>query len=180
MRATYGRNMVARKVLEAKGIETFIPMRKARRQRRGGASRLVRGRRGVGERPVARWVPAVRDLIFVHTQRDIIQTAKQEIPFLHYIMRGGDGEERTPLVVPERQMRPFIESNTPDGNDIEWLSPADMRPGQRFRILDGPFRGLEATLQRLPGRRARSVIVSIEGLIAAAISVPIDSLERKE
>ena len=181
MRATYGRNLVAQKALEEKGIETFVPMRKARLRVRGAAGRRAgSGSRSARERGKVQWEPAVRDLIFVRTERRIIQEAKQEIPFLHYIMRGAKDEERSPLTVPERQMRPFIENNTAGDSIIEWLEPADLRPGERFHILDGPFRGMEATLQRLPGRRSRSVIVSIEGLIAAAISVPIDSIERKE
>lgn len=164
MRATYGRNVVARRALEAAGLhDTFIPMRRT-------------GHRRTPQGAVATMVPAVTDLIFVLATRREIQQAKQGIPCLHYIMARDDGSAE-PLTVPERQMRPFIEANTKDDN-LVWLTPADMRPGERFRILDGPFRGLEATVQRLPGRRASSVIVQIEGLIAAAISLPIESLEK--
>lgn len=179
MRATYGRNLAAQEALKAKGIEAFVPMRIVRLRGRGAAGRrTVCGGGSAKERGRARWEPVVRDLIFVRAERRIIQAAKHDIPFLYYIMCGTKDEERFPIVVPERQMRPFIESNTPDSDDIEWIEAADLRPGERFCILDGPFQGLEATVQRLPGRRSRSVIVQIEGLIAAAISLPIDCLER--
>ena len=172
MRATYGRNVAAQRLLSDAGIsETFIPMkRQGCRIRREGSTSNTRP-------PVMS--PAVKDLIFVRARRAEIQTVKQHIPFLHYIMvKKGTASDTEPLTVPERQMRPFIECNTPDGDDLEWLSPADLKPGLHFSILDGPFRGLEATLQRLPGRRARSVIVSIEGLIAAAINLPIECLAK--
>lgn len=174
MRATYGRNVTAQRLLSDAGIsETFIPMkREGRRIRRESSASNTRP-------PVMS--PAVKDLIFVRARRAEIQTVKHSIPFLHYIMvkskTTADGAAE-PLTVPERQMRPFIDANTPDGDDLEWLSPADLKPGQHFSILEGPFRGLEATLQRLPGRRARSVIVSIEGLIAAAINLPIEYLAK--
>ena len=180
MRATYGRNIAAQRQLNDAGItETFIPMR--RTSRRVDRAPAAKGGSHNSRRTQPLMIPAVKDLIFVRAPRQQVQAVKHSIPFLHYIMvkskTTADGAAE-PLTVPERQMRPFIDANTPDGDDLEWLSPADLKPGQHFSILEGPFRGLEATLQRLPGRRARSVIVSIEGLIAAAINLPIEYLAK--
>ena len=71
MRATYGRNLMAQRLLEVQKIESFVPMCK----------RTTR----VGRRIKSDMVPVVRDLIFVCGEREVVQEAKEKIPYLHYI-----------------------------------------------------------------------------------------------
>ena len=55
MRATYGRNLMAQRLLETHKIESFVPMRK----------RTVKS----GHRIKTDLIPVVRDLIFVHGEK---------------------------------------------------------------------------------------------------------------
>ena len=66
MRATYGRNLMAQRLLEMQNIESFVPMRKRTTK--------------VGRRIKTDMIPVVRDLIFVLSERDIIQEIKGKIP----------------------------------------------------------------------------------------------------
>ena len=66
MRATYGRNLMAQRLLEMEKVESFVPMRKRTTK--------------VGRRVKTDLVPVVRDLIFVLGERDVIQEVKGNIP----------------------------------------------------------------------------------------------------
>ena len=78
MRATYGRNLMAQRILEVNKIESFVPMRKRTTK--------------MGRRIKTDLVPVVRDLIFVLAERNVIQEVKGDIPYLHYITRPAEGK----------------------------------------------------------------------------------------
>jgi hypothetical protein len=67
MRATYRREMEAKKLLEAESLDTFIPMRYA----------PVKGNNKKRE-----LVPVIHNLIFVYARPSHIQSLKKSIPFL--------------------------------------------------------------------------------------------------
>ena len=66
MRATYGRNQEAKKRLDEKGVESFIPMRYV----------VTIDRKG---RKVKKLVPVVRDLVFVRTDRSSMLLLKEQL-----------------------------------------------------------------------------------------------------
>ena len=107
MRATYGRNVMAQRLLELHQIESFVPMRK----------RTVK----VGRRIKTDLVPVVRDLIFVHAEREHVQEAKGKIAYLHYITHHIEGRN-TPVEVPEEQMQQFI-AVCNEMDDMKRMSP---------------------------------------------------------
>lgn len=163
MRATYGRNIMASEELGKHSIDTFIPMRKDKVSVRG--------------RMRTRTVPVVRDLLFVHTCHDEIAERKKQMPYLQYIM-SSDNDVRHPITVPQAQMEKFIAVCGTEDEQLLWLKPEelDLKKGDRVRVTGGVFEGQEGVLVRLPGKRAKSVVVAIQGVIAVAMTTVHPSL----
>ena len=157
MRATYGRNLMAQRILEAKKIESFVPMRKRTTK--------------VGRRVKTDLVPVVRDLIFVLGERDVIQEVKGNIPYLHYITRPAEGKN-VPIEVPTEQMTEFIAVCNEMGDDAEILSgeEAHFEVGERVAIINGALKGHEGLLVKIEGKRAKRFVVAIDGVIAVSVS----------
>ena len=69
MSAPYRRELKAMDYLQSKGIECFVPMINA----------IVEKRNGIKQR---RQVPAIHNLIFVHSSKAVIQELKRGVDFL--------------------------------------------------------------------------------------------------
>lgn len=167
MRATYGRNLMAQRLLEVQKIESFVPMRK----------RTTR----VGRRIKSDMVPVVRDLIFVCGEREVVQEAKEKIPYLHYITQPIGGRN-VPIEVPAEQMEQFI-AICNEVEDAEFLVGEESRfeVGERVRITKGSLIGREGVLLKIEGKRSKRFVVAIEGLIAVSVSgIKAEDIERVE
>lgn len=158
MSAPYRREMIARELLDKKGIENFIPMRYA----------VVSNRAG---HKVRRLVPAIHNLIFAHTTRATLQAVKQGVNCLQYRTRP-EGGRNIPIVVPDAQMEQFITLCENHCEELRYLQPdeIDLQKGTWVRILGGRFDGIEGRFVKVKGIRNRRVVVEIEGLAAVALT----------
>ena len=166
MRATYGRNLMAQRLLEMHKIESFIPMRK----------RTVK----VGRRIKTDTIPVVRDLIFVLSEREIIQDVKGKIPYLHYVIRPVDGKNE-PVEVPNEQMQQFMAVCNEIDDQTEVFADAEINfeVGERVRVTGGAFKGCEGRLVKIEGRRSKRFVVAVEGVIAVAVSgITAENIEK--
>ena len=166
MRATYGRNLMAQRVLESEKIESFVPMRKRTTK--------------TGRRIKTDFVPVVRDLIFVFGERDTIQDAKGRIPYLHYITRQ-EGGKNIPIEVPYEQMQSFITvcNEMDDKGEILSADEANFEVGERVRITHGSFKGCEGMLAKINGKRNRRFVVAIEDVVAISVSgIKAEEMEK--
>ena len=75
------------------GFEVFTPMRETLALRFGIRRKVLR--------------PYLQDLLFVHAEREFLDPVVERTPTLQYRYAKGLGY-RQPVVVPERQMLPFI------------------------------------------------------------------------
>ena len=160
MSAPYRRELKAKERLEGMGIECFVPMAKA-----------VVERRGIKRRET---VPAIHNLIFVHTTKNIIKQAKQGIEYLQYRTKPCNGKN-TPIIVPDREMEQFITITNARMEEITYLQPdeIDIKKGTRVRIHGGTFNGTKGIFVKIKGKRNRRVVVLIEGLAAVAINAEL-------
>jgi transcription antitermination factor NusG len=168
MRATYGRNLMAQRLLETAKIESFVPMRKRTTK--------------VGRRIKSDLVPVVRDLIFVLGEREVVQEAKGRIPYLHYITQPTEGRN-IPIEVPEEQMQHFIAICAEADDTTEFLAgeETNFAVGEAVRITEGAFKGCEGRLAKIEGKRTKRFVVAIEGVIAVSISgIKAREMERLE
>ena len=72
MRATYGRNLEAKKALDEAAVENYVPMRYV----------VTVDRRG---RRVKKFVPVVRDLVFIRTTQSGMLLLKEKYEYLRNI-----------------------------------------------------------------------------------------------
>lgn len=158
MSATFRREIKARAMLEAAGIECFIPMKYMAVTKRDG-------------RKAKELVPAVHNLIFVHARREEIQAVKADIPYLQWLTRPCDGRN-IPTVVPDKDMEQFIQVTRDSNEKLVYLRPdeIDLRKGTPIRILGGPFNGIEGTFIKIQGHRNRRVVVMLKGIIGVAMA----------
>ena len=92
MRATYRRELDAKQLLDKASIGCFVPMH---------YRICVKGKQKKRE-----FVPVIHNLIFVYAKPSEIQRVKKDIPYLQYMM---DSREGTKIVVPDDQMRRFVD-----------------------------------------------------------------------
>lgn len=157
MRCTYSREIRAKHLLETDGIECFVPMKKERIFRHDGESEF-------------QLVPAVHNLIFIHTTREKMDAWKrihEDGTPLRYIM---DSATHRPIVVREKEMNDFIRVTTDAYDSITFLDHPESVPrkGQLVEIATGPFKGVRGHIIRI--RRDRRIVVAVSGLMAAALA----------
>ena len=158
MSSPYRRELKARNFLISKNVECFVPMRYAMTEKRNG-------------RKCRQLVPAVHNLIFVHTTRERIKQLKQGVDFLQYRTRPENGKN-IPITVPHRDMQQFIAITEKNNEELIYLTPGeiDLKKGTRVRVHGGPFDGTTGIFIKIRGKRSKRVVIEIEGLTAVALA----------
>ena len=158
MSAPYRRELIAKEFLDQKGIDCFVPMKEALVERRGGVKRRQK-------------IPAIHNLIFVHTTKETIKELKQGVNFLQYCTRPHNGKN-VPITVPEQQMQQFIAITNSKNENLTYLRPeeVDIKKGTKVRVHGGVFDGTEGYFVKLQGKRSRRVVMLIEGITAVALT----------
>ena len=158
MSAPYRRELIAKEYLDKKEVECFVPMKEA----------LVERRNGIKRRQM---VPAIHNLIFVHTSKERIKILKQGVNFLQYHTRPQNGKN-VPSIVPDAQMQQFITVTCAQNESITYLRPeeVDIKKGARVRVHGGAFDGTEGHFVKVQGKRSRRVVMLIEGIAAVALT----------
>ena len=158
MSAPYRRELIAKEFLDSKGIECFVPMKEALVERRDGTKRR-------------QMLPAIHNLVFVHTTKETIRHLKQGVNFLQYCTRPSGGKN-VPIIVPDSQMQQFIAITNAGNENITYLRPeeVDIKKGTRVRVHGGAFDGTEGYFVKVQGKRSRRVVMLIEGITAVALT----------
>lgn len=154
LRVSYSRELKLKEVLDAQGFENFIPM-KYKLVEKGGQRKRVR-------------VPAIHNLVFVHADYGALRTLHDDPatrPPFYFLCRRGT---RSPLVIPDAQMRNFMLVAGTEDESLLYLSPDEVpfQKGRRVRVLSGPFEGAVGVMLRL--RKDRRVVVQVQGVMAVA------------
>ena len=167
MRATYGRNMDVKKKLDEAGFESFVPMRYV----------VALDRRG---RKTKKFVPVVRDLIFVHTDQASMYNLKEQYETLRNIYIPSEDGRKRPVVVPDDQMESFMKVTQTLSDGLLFFTPDELNltKGVKVRIHGGQFNGLEGRFIKVRGARDKRVVVEISGVIVVATcSLKCDLIE---
>ena len=154
MRVTYHRELEAKRLLDERGVENFIPM-KYEKSGRTGRKRLV---------------PVIHNMIFVRTTASGIAELKKPscIPLLQYMMDQRLGKK---ITVPEKQMRTFIAVTGTYDESLRFFGPTEINfsKAQKVRITGGIFEGCEGVFVKVKGSRSKKVVVEIEGVVSVAL-----------
>ena len=154
IRVSYSRELALKAILDAEKIENFIPMRYEYIIKSGKRLRKL--------------LPAIHNLVFVHSTRKRIDALKDELESsmpIRFIM---NREYCRPVIIPDAQMRSFILVAGTYDEAILYVEPAELHlvKGQRVRITGGVFEGVIGEFVRI--RHDRRVVVNIEGVMAVA------------
>ena len=167
MRATYGRNMEVKKKLDEAGFESFVPMRYV----------VSLDRRG---RKTKKFVPVVRDLVFIRTDHATMYGLKQQFESLRNIyIPSEDGRTRV-VIVTDDQMESFMKVTKTLSDGLLFFTPdeVNLSKGVKVRIHGGQFNGLEGTFVKVKGARDKRVVVEVSGVIVVATcSLKCDLIE---
>jgi hypothetical protein len=164
MRVTYSREMLAKEYLDTIGIESFIPMHYEHVKGKHPRHRELR--------------PAIRNLIFVHSSQRIItelKMTKKELQPLRYMMHpvfddNNNFLRHDILTIPDKQMDNFVKVASVMDDRVFYMDNLNFvgKPGQRVKVTEGDFAGVEGTIKRV--KKNKCVVVQIENVAAVAIA----------
>ena len=147
----------AYKQLAEAHIEVFTPMRWRIATCRGAQIREEK--------------PFVRDLLFAHATRSILDPIVERTPTLQY--RYVRGAYCQPMVVKDKDMQRFIgaveASDTPRFYLPGELSAAQC--GQMIRIIGGPLNGYEGRLLSIRGSKTKRLLIELPGILSVGVEV---------
>ena len=121
-------------------------------------------------------------LLFVRWTEDALKAFKQDHFSDLMIYRRADSTDPAPI--DEQEMRMFIlVTSATEGRDVDLLGPDqknyDFRPGEKVRVVEGPFKGAEGIIKRI--KKDRKLIVQVSGVVVVAVSnIPGQFLEKTE
>ena len=160
MRVTYSRELKVKAELDRLGIETFIPM----------MYKLVDVDT---DHPRRELVPAINNLIFVHSTQERISHLKSSngvLEPLRYMIDQTAQQPHTIMTVPDGQMQNFIRVASRTDDSVMFLDDESVvgKEGKRVEIIGGAFEGVTGVIRRV--KRCKRVVVEIEGVASVAIA----------
>ena len=154
VRVSYGRVLKFCASLKEDGVEHFIPMCTKKIERNG--------------KRVSVTVPAVSNLCFIRTTKDSLRSIFEAMGDARYASFFWDKSTREPIVVSDKAMADFMQISRVMADETLYLKDitAKLQAGQKVRVLNGPFQGVEGIVIRV--KRSRRVVVDFPGLLAIA------------
>ena len=174
MRVTYSRELKVKAELDRLKIENFIPM-------------TYQVMDADTEHPHRELVPAINNLIFVHSTQERISYLKQKnevLEPLRYILDQTAQEAHTIMTVKDRQMENFMRVASKTDDSVMFLNDENVvgKEGKHVQIIGGVFEGVEGVIRRV--KRCKRVVVELKGIAGVAIAfVPaalLKEIERKQ
>lgn len=169
IRVTYSRELKFKKYLDDQSIQSFIPMVLVEKERKGRIQKEL--------------IPAIHNLVFVHATKGLMEEIRHDSKLTVPIRYIRDHATQSPVIVPDNQMKNFMQVADQHNPDNLFLSAEDvaLRKGDKVRVLSGPFKGVVGTFVRI--KRNRRVVVDIPGIMAVASAFvhpnDVEVLEKK-
>lgn len=164
MHVSYHREMAVKEALEARGIVCYVP--------------LVTVAEKHEMQVVARLEPAIHNLIFVHSSREIISGLKmydRACSAMQYMVMKARTDKQASMVltVGQRQMENFMKAmDVYDERNRRVFMPFEYfkdKAGRAVRFIDGDFKGVEGTIARV--NKNRSVVITMEHIGSLIITI---------
>ena len=148
--------------LDEQAIESFIPFRTV----------LIEQ----GGRRIKREKPIIPGLLFIRANYQTVCTLPVESRVKMIYLRNLENHQL--LVVPDKQMQDFMFLLDFSESAVR-VENANLRQGDRVRVIKGDFAGIEGELIRI--KKHKRVVVRLEGLFSLATTyIPGAFLERIE
>lgn len=153
MSAIYRSELKVKDYLDSRGIECYVPMTEVMRLRRG--------------RRVREKIPAVCNLIFVHSDSRTINDIKAVQPRLQFKTMPVEGHNER-IVIPDAQMAEFIKVSSSPAIEKEYIDPTllKLRAGQRVKVTLADGTQIEGIFMTL--KKKKTIVVNAGSVIAIA------------
>jgi hypothetical protein len=160
MRVTYSRELKVKAELDRLEIENFVPMR----------YKMVDDGSEIPRRDL---VPAINNLIFVHSTQERVSELKMRnevLEPLRYMMDHTVAREHAIVTVADGQMENFMRVASRTDDSVMFLDEETVvgKEGKRVEIMGGAFEGVTGVIRRV--KRCKRVVVEIEGVASVAIA----------
>ena len=161
MRVTYNRELKVKASLDQLNIENFLPVKNQLVERNG--------------RRRFELVPAIHNLIFVHSTReqltDLKMTEEEFSPMRYMMTRPLDPQKRPEIMtIPDHEMENFLRVASITDDRVMFLDYSSVahKIGKKVIVTDGEFAGIEGTIKRINNNRR--VVIQLEGVTAVALA----------
>lgn len=162
LRTTYGREKKAYDYLVSKGVKAFCPTLHVTKEVKGERRVVVESR--------------LPNIFFAHgTEEELKQFVYDNVnlPFLRFYYRHfhqGSKIQKVPLIVPDYQIESLRIICESEANDVLLVPENEQKfkSGQRVRVIDGKFKGVEGRVARYHGQQRVAVIIDDIATIATA------------
>ncbi len=173
LRATYGRTEKALSYLQAKNVETYLPMHYV--------VKMIKGNRKLIKEPL------LPNIIFAYMTREktyefVKKPALTASWIKYYTDKTKPVEPETgknpPVIIPDNEMTNFIKLTSVNSEHIMVLPPkrCHFKKDDLVRIIEGPFTGVVGRVGRAAGQQR--VFVVLEGLCNVATAyIPNDFIQ---
>ena len=131
------------------------------------------GKRVVTEKPL------IPSLFFIQCTLQQVEEFDQLMGNLTRIYTHLHEGKIQPIAIPERQMEMFIQVSSGDQEGLEYYGADafDWKKGEKVRVTDGRFKGLEGEIKRIDG--TKRLVVAVEGICCVATTyIPRCFLEK--
>jgi len=160
MRVTYSREMKVKGELERLEIENFVPMK-------------YKVADADTDHPHRELVPAINNLIFVHSTQEVISRLKLSndvLEPLRYMMDLTTGDDPVIMTVSDREMENFMLVASRTDDSVMFLDENSVvgKEGKHVLITGGAFKGVTGVIRRV--KRCKRVVVELEGIASVAIA----------
>ena len=173
LRATYGRTEKAHDYLQAKNIETYLPMHYVIKE--------INGKRKLVHEPL------LPNLIFAYMTREksheFVKKPSVTASWLkYYTDKTKEVEKDTgknpPVTIPDNEMTNFIKLTSVNSEHIMVVPPkrCHFKSGDLVRVIDGPFTGVVGRVGRAAGQQRVFVVLDSVCTVATAY-IPNDFIQ---
>jgi hypothetical protein len=125
------------------------------------------------DHPHRELVPAVNNLIFVHSTQEVISRLKLSndvLEPLRYMMDLTTGDDPVIMTVSDREMENFMLVASRTDDSVMFLDENSVvgKEGKHVLITGGAFKGVTGVIRRV--KRCKRVVVELEGIASVAIA----------
>ena len=170
LRATYGQEKKAYDYLVSRKVKAFYPTMRVMKEVKGKRIYVVESR--------------IPNLLFVFGTDEEIKTYVYDnvnLPFLRFYYRYffvNHRTEKTPMIVPDRQMENLMIICASESDNIVFSSESikKFEEGKLVRVIEGPFKGVIGRVAKYKKQQRVGITIDSTGTMATAY-VPSDFLE---